>query len=609
MRSFEVSTNMTCNQGCTYCTRRSAADDRAFIQPAAVKARIAGALAQGAHEIILTGGEPTRRRDLAALVAHARASGAAEVTLATNAALITPSIAADLAQSGLTRARVNLSGADARLDEVTRDEGGFDAACAGIKALAGANVPVEIGVVLVRSTLPLLKGLPALVANLAPVKTMFVTVPCESPAPTDLLPYEDAAQAILALRDEAESHDIEVRLSPESGPPPCVFPPHKKSERLFSLTPGAVKRQDHSPVTSCASCVVNDRCSGIHQSYLSRFGEPRSAPIRDDRTRRRLSIISSVEAQIQRELSEPSLSNGPDGVIEERLIRVNFHCNQACRFCFVSTHLPPAGDERVKTAILEASKAGARIVLTGGEPTLNPYLVSYVRLAVEASQKPVGLQTNAVLLDDPARAEELARAGLEYAFVSLHAATAEISDAITEAPGTFARTLRGIDNLVRSSILVVVNFVIHHKNYAELPAYMRLVASRWPTVRVNLSFVAPGTDMVPQDTTMIPRYADVMPSLSAALDEARARGVEVGGFESMCGIPLCLVPASLTPYFAFGALPQGFDQGEFEKPEACRACDLSPKCFGIRRRYAALYGAGELSPVKADITALHTQDA
>jgi len=57
-RIAAVVTNLRCNQSCTYCASRSPVDDRAFIAPASVRARIDAGIAAGATEILFTGGEP-----------------------------------------------------------------------------------------------------------------------------------------------------------------------------------------------------------------------------------------------------------------------------------------------------------------------------------------------------------------------------------------------------------------------------------------------------------------------------------------------------------------------------------------------------------------------
>jgi MoaA/NifB/PqqE/SkfB family radical SAM enzyme len=221
--------------------------------------------------------------------------------------------------------------------------------------------------------------------------------------------------------------------------------------------------------------------------------------------------------------------------------------------------------------------------------------VDYVRLAKSRAKLPVALQTNAIRLDDPALVSALVEAGLDEALVSLHGATAKVSDAITEAPGTFARTVKGIDNLHAVGLRILLNFVICEKNYRALVDYMRLVGERWPRAIVNISFVAASTDVVPRDRDLVPAYSEVLPHLAEALTQAERLGLTIDGFQSMCGIPLCLVPEGMERFFgSLREIPDGFDQGEFVKTDVCRSCALETRCYGIRRGYVELHGPGEL---------------
>ena len=207
------------------------------------------------------------------------------------------------------------------------------------------------------------------------------------------------------------------------------------------------------------------------------------------------------------------------------------------------------------------------------------------------------LQTNAVLLADGTRAAELVDAGLDEVFVSLHGCTAEVSDEVTGAPGTFARTLEGVDNLASLDVMLMLNFVICRRNMEQLPEYVRFVAQRWPAAFMTISFVAPSTDMVPRDRALIPRYSEALPWLAEAAAEARRLGALLGGLEAMCGLPLCLVPPSLSRADELTAIAAGFDQGEFVKGEQCEGCDWRDRCYGLRRGYAELYGDEELQRV------------
>jgi MoaA/NifB/PqqE/SkfB family radical SAM enzyme len=603
MRTERVTTNLSCNQNCTYCNSRASRDDRAFVAPAAVLARLDAALAGGAMEIVLSGGEPTLRRDLSALVAQAKAKGAARVVLETNATAIDATLAASLRAAGLDRARVNLAAWGEALDAITRDPGGFENARRGLRALADAGIEIEVSVALVRANASLVAALPqALVRELGEgaIRALVVSVPVtarDGGDPRETLDYAEAAACIVELDAAARSVALPVRLLTESGPPPCVFPARARPTHLYAMTRLPQRRAEWTLVEACEGCRVVDQCPGFPRAYLAAHALPALAPITEDRVRRRLSVISSIEDQIAREFVTKNRLEDRGQTIDEEVIRVNFHCNQACRFCFVSTHLPAPGDDAVRAAIESAGARGVKITLSGGEPTLNPRLAEYVRLARAKSSLPVLLQTNAVRLDDLALARSLVEAGLQQAFVSMHGSKPETGDAITGAPGTFARTLVGVDHLHALGVSLDLNFVLCETNYTELPDFVRTVAARWPRALANVSFVAPSTDVVPRDREFIPRYADVLPFLEEAIAEGQRLGVEIAGFDSMCGIPLCLVPASLEPFFQKGALLEGFDQGEFVKTEACRACELSSRCYGLRRGYLELHGERELKPV------------
>jgi hypothetical protein len=254
----------------------------------------------------------------------------------------------------------------------------------------------------------------------------------------------------------------------------------------------------------------------------------------------------------------------------------------------------------VEAAIDEIAARGGIAVLSGGEPTLDPALLHYVRRAKAGGAQEVELQTNATQLGDRSRCEALAEAGVDIAFVSLHGATAEVGDTVTDAPGTFDETCAGIDQLYAAGIGVRLNYVLCTPNYAEFPAFVELVGRRWPAAAITVSFVGMSTDLVPRRPDLVPRYRDVREPLAEGLRRAEALGVEVEGFDSMCGLPACLVPGDISRFFDLPEVPAGYDGGEFVHPAPCRTCVLKTRCFGLRRSYAEMYGDGELSPIVAD---------
>jgi MoaA/NifB/PqqE/SkfB family radical SAM enzyme len=605
MRIQRVLTNETCNQNCWFCNARRPAEQPDFVARSAVRKRIEDAHAGGAREIVLTGGEPTLRSDIADLVSRAAANGV-RVVLETNAALIDDTRARALATTGLGIARVQLVAWGAAADEITRDPGGFDAAVRGIRALAAAGVTVEVTTPIVRRNVDLVATLAREIAAAElPVAALVLVVPTSAPDPSELAELTDVAHAIGAVAENARRVGLTVRLDQATYIPPCIFEKPERVTHLFALNRGNAERAGFVKVPDCAACLVNDRCPGFPET-VPRTRHPSSLiihPILEHRVRRRLTVVSSVEEQIGRELvGRDELRHSAYGHVTEYTVRVNFHCNQSCEFCFVSTHLPPAKEAEVRAAVERAGREGAVLVLSGGEPTLNPRLAEYICLAKSLGARAVELQSNAIRLADPVLTCSLVDAGLDQAMISLHGSTAEISDFITGAPGTFDSTVRGIDELSRTGVRLRLNFVFCQANRADFPRLVDFVAARWPKAAIVFSFVGSHTDVIPRTTALIPSFSEIMPSLLEGLERARAAGLDICGFDSMCGLPLCMVPEDERGSFTDMAVAPDGGGGEFVKGEVCAQCAEGYRCYGIRRGYAELYGTSELRPLGVDAT-------
>lgn len=598
MRAIRVVTNESCNQNCVFCTVRRPAERADFVRAAAE--RVAAAARRAPEELVLAGGEPTLRRDLPSLVRTAKAGGAASVAVETNAAVVDAPSAVALRAAGLDVARVKIPAWGPEYDRLTQDDGGFERLLGGMAALSDAGIRVEALVAVARANVGSVHALPALIAaQPAAVSTLVVSVPQDAERATEMAPLPLAAAAVEALLLEARRVDLGVQLDPGGFLPPCSFSSPGRVAGLYALSPGGKSRPGFEHVPGCAACTVRELCPGMPELALARGDVTTVRPITEDRTRRRLTLISSEAEQIARELVTHEEHRSLDGSRQAvRTVRVQFRCNQACAFCFVSTHLPKPDDADVLAAIEDAGKAGAALALSGGEPTLSPRLAEYVRFAKVSGVREVELQTNAIRLADPALVQDLEAAGVDVAFVSLHGSTAAVSDAVTGAPGTFDATVRGIDRLVASRIGVRLNFVHCALNTADFPDYVRMVAARWPGMTLTVSVVAPSTDLVPLTRELVPRYSEVKPHLAEGIALARRLGLPVTGFESMCAVPLCLVPEEVREYLLLPEVAAGSDGGgEFVKAGACEQCRVSSRCFGVRKRYAALHGTAELSPV------------
>lgn len=87
------------------------------------------------------------------------------------------------------------------------------------------------------------------------------------------------------------------------------------------------------------------------------------------------------------------------------------------------------------------------LILTGSEITLHHDLPKWARLARQHGFEHVRIQTHGMRLASRSFCEELIDAGVDEFFISMAAGDAATHDAITQVPGSFDKTLRGIELL------------------------------------------------------------------------------------------------------------------------------------------------------------------
>jgi MoaA/NifB/PqqE/SkfB family radical SAM enzyme len=119
-------------------------------------------------------------------------------------------------------------------------------------------------------------------------------------------------------------------------------------------------------------------------------------------------------------------------------------------FCATGDRVSAAlGWDKIEEILRQHRAQGTdQLDIDGGEPTTHPRLVDAIALARELGYRSINLTTNGRLLRDRALAARVVGSGITHLLISLHGATAEVHDAATDAPGSFAETLAGIDNVM-----------------------------------------------------------------------------------------------------------------------------------------------------------------
>ncbi|OGQ96164.1 MAG: hypothetical protein A2521_12435 [Deltaproteobacteria bacterium RIFOXYD12_FULL_57_12] len=154
---LRISLTDRCNYRCVYCQPEVEAPRKPYAEILRYEeieriARVAVGL--GITKIRLTGGEPLVRKNITFLVERLAAiDGLRELNMTTNGSLLTPELARQLKQAGLTRINISLDTLDrGRFAGLTRG-GCLDDVLAGIQAAREAGLaPIKINMVLMETT-------------------------------------------------------------------------------------------------------------------------------------------------------------------------------------------------------------------------------------------------------------------------------------------------------------------------------------------------------------------------------------------------------------------------------------------------------------------------
>ncbi len=275
------------------------------------------------------------------------------------------------------------------------------------------------------------------------------------------------------------------------------------------------------------------------------------------------------------------------------ILWLGVRCNQDCRMCWQDRDWPVPPDEMFDRWLDELCAAGvSNIILSGGEPTMHPRLPEWLRRTARAEVYAT-IETNAIRFTEPDLLAELLEAGLKSAVVSLHAADAALSDALTMTPGSFALTVAGAKAALAAGIDVGVHCVVERANLAGLEAHARFVADELragdnAVTHVSYSFPIAYRRQELYHGALAP-LDELRPRLSAAVRILRERDIYVS-FLGTSGFTPCAFddPASLALILPETVTDEMRDARVFV--EVCSSCSLRNRCLGIHETYVEQHG-------------------
>lgn len=284
---------------------------------------------------------------------------------------------------------------------------------------------------------------------------------------------------------------------------------------------------------------------------------------------------------------------------------LEFRCNLKCVHCMIEDtmdRLVPQSSDQLKDLLAHNAthRKWTGLILTGSEITLHRDLPEWARMARRSGFDHVRIQTHGMRLAQAGYCEELIEAGVDEFFISVTAADAESHDAITQVPGSFDKTLRGLELLdACDHVSTITNTVVTALNFSQLPRLVERLDALKRLAQMEFWFYFPMSEQ--DDKGLIASHLDALPFLKSAIAALRAagRGIEVKNFpECLLGADRDALYNDQPTLFIDPAFWTEFDRNGFHQCVHRERC-ASTQCLGLNSAYRAKYGdhAESLAPL------------
>lgn len=275
-----------CNAACTYCTITDEMRLRA-LSPQAIAREIDRAAAAGFREIAFTGGEPTIRNDLPALIKYAKKRGFEGVKVSSNGLRYAYAPYLDhLIEAGVTQFNISAHafGPEA-YEQTTRLAGTFVNFEAGLSNLNARGILPTIDLILKNDTHERIDEWIAsfVKKGVRNFQLWLVSLTDGNARNVEQLPQMSAiVPHVIRAFDAARQGGWEV-VSLHI--PRCLLPGYEDHVRhpgaggVRVVTPDEVFDLRDSRLTggvkaeACRSCMYEERCPGLRRDYVARFGD------------------------------------------------------------------------------------------------------------------------------------------------------------------------------------------------------------------------------------------------------------------------------------------------------------------------------------------------
>ncbi len=273
-------------------------------------------------------------------------------------------------------------------------------------------------------------------------------------------------------------------------------------------------------------------------------------------------------------------------------VRLTYDCNDRCIFCLDShTHDGTNRDrEEIRTQILDGRRKGAqRLILSGGEPTIHPDYVKFIKLGRLAGYRKVQTVTNGRMFAYPDFLKRCIDAGLSEITFSIHGPNARIHDALVGTKGAFEQEVKGLKNaLADGRPIINIDVCVNRGNVKVLPDILAKFVEMGVKEYDLLHVIPFGRAYTEGKETLFYDLEEMRPYLLQAFEYSKRPDIHIWlnrfpvphleGYESLIQDPYKLGDEVRGRKEEYAQL---LDHGiplDCREPDRCRHCYLEPLC-------------------------------
>lgn len=293
-------------------------------------------------------------------------------------------------------------------------------------------------------------------------------------------------------------------------------------------------------------------------------------------------------------------------------IQIIRDCNQKCIICSNPTNERILDVKDAKKEINSLKKRGYEgVILTGGEPTIYPYLTDLIRYSLKKGIFP-RIVTNGQKLADMNYLKTLKAVGLKHLHLSLFSYHYKVQAKISQNKNSFKNIRRALDNLAKiGGITVDINTAINKFNANHLSKTVDWVIKNYPFINhFVFNNLDPYMNRVAEHPEVVPTLNDFELELHQAL-KILERNKKTFRVER---VPLCyltdfehastetrkIVKVENRTVFFLDEKGEVTQKNWFcKKADFCQQCSLNNICAGLYTR-GGFYEENELYPVFVD---------